>query len=719
MKRARRVSRKPRPLASDATRILIVDDNPLNSDMLARRLERRGYRTLTAERGKQGLELLQLHPDIEIVLLDIEMPEMNGVDVLKQIRSSRTPTDLPVIMVTARSDSDDVVQALDAGANDYVTKPVDYPVALARIRTHVSLKRSEQALHESEERYALASRGANDGLWDWNLKSGEIYLSPRWISMLGLETTPVGNSPEEWFRRVHHEDQPRLKAEIESHVQGRTTHFESEHRMVHNDGSHRWMLSRGLAVRDAAGTAVRMAGSLRDITTGKISDPLTGLPNRLLLQDRLQRVLERLRRRGDECFSVLLVDIDRFNVINDGLGHVVGDRLLAAVARRLDSCIRSVDTVARIGDGHTIARLGGDEFTLLLENIGDPDNAIRVADRIHRELESPFDLDGCEVETSVSIGIVATESGYDRADEVLRDADTAMNRAKASGGGVTEVFDAEMRGRAVKRFQLEIDLRKATEREEWRTHYQPIISVSSGEIVGFEALVRWQHPQRGLIAPSEFIPLAEETGLIVPLSQWILRHACSQLNSWKARLRDGSPLMISVNLSAKHLSAPDLIDQIGRALDESGLKPSNLKLEITESAIVDDPERAATTLAQIKAMQVNLAIDDFGTGYSSLTYLHRFPVDTLKIDRSFVGRIGSGSEAVEMVHTIVSLAHNLGMDVIAEGVESADQLALLQELGCEYAQGFLFSRPVDKEAAEALLLARPFRTFAVVSTGGG
>jgi diguanylate cyclase (GGDEF)-like protein len=523
--------------------------------------------------------------------------------------------------------------------------------------------------------------------------------------MLGLDEATERDDPEEWFGRVPHEDLPALKGAIEAHLRGETASFENEHRMVHEDGSHRWMLSRGLAVKDAGGTAVRMAGSLRDVTTGKIVDPLTGLPNKLLLADRLQRALQRGRRKKGDRFAVLLLDLDRFKMINDGLGHALGDRLLIEVARRLEGCIRATDTVGRIEGESTLARLGGDEFMLLLEEVRQPADARAVADRIHEQLERPFDLGGEEVTAKASIGIVTAKAEYGTAEEVLRDADTAMNRAKARGGGISELFESGMHGHVLARLRLENDLRKALERNEMRLHYQPIVSLESGRIVAFESLVRWEHPRRGLLAPAEFIPLAEETGLIVPLGRWILACACRQAGDWQSEFPRRPPLIISSNLCAGHLAEPDLLDGLSRALEVAGLEPESLKLEITESMIIEDPEGTAATLARIRAKGISLAIDDFGTGYSSLTYLHEFPIDTLKIDRSFIGRIDSEQRGLEIVRTIMNLAHNLRMDVIAEGVETKLQASLLRELGCEYAQGFLFSKPVEAATAASLLSA--------------
>ncbi len=371
-------------------RVLIVDDNEMNRDMLARRLERKGYLVSVAASAHELMERIK-KDSIELVLLDIEMPEISGLEGLQRIRSLYSAIELPVIMVTARNQSEDIVKALQMGANDYLTKPIDFAVALARIGTQLSHKRAQEGLKESEERYALAARGANDGLWDWNLATNVIYLSDRWKAMLGYAEDELSDKPEEWLDRVHSDDRQRMLDEIASHQNGQTPHFESVHRIRHKDGTFRWMLSRGLAVRDHAGKPLRMAGSQTDITEGKVSDPLTGLPNRLLFLDRLDRLMKHSKRHSERLFAVLFLDLDAFKMINDSLGHLIGDQLLLGVAKRLEKCLRSSDTVARLGqETFTLARMGGDEFTVLLDDLKEPADANRAAERIMKGLSAPF-----------------------------------------------------------------------------------------------------------------------------------------------------------------------------------------------------------------------------------------------------------------------------------------------------------------------------------------
>ena len=635
------------------------------------------------------------------------MPEVSGLDALQELRKCYSSIELPIIMVTAKNQSDDIVRALDMGANDYLTKPIDFPVALARISTQLSHKMAQEALRESEERYALAARGANDGLWDWNLLTNAVYFSPRWKSMLGFQEHEVGDRLEEWFERIHDADRERVREEITAHQRGLTPHFESEHRLLHKDGGFRWMLSRGLSVFDVSGKALRMAGSQTDITERKVSDPLTGLPNRLLFIDRLGRLIKHSKRHKDHLFAVLFLDLDGFKMINDSLGHLVGDQLLVGVANRLEKCLRSSDTVARLGETFTVARLGGDEFTILLDDLKEPDDAKRAAERLMDALTPPFVLGGKEVFTSVSIGIALGNAAYDKPEDLLRDADTAMYRAKSLGKARYEVFDADMRASVMARLQLETDLRHALEREEFRNFYQPIVSLESGRIVGLEALLRWQHPKRGLLGPEEFIFVVEETGMIRELGWWSLREACRQMRDWRERSDAVLDLSVSVNLSVKQLLQPNLVEDIKKLLHEVKVPPQVLRFEITESAVMADPASATELLQQIKALGIRLAIDDFGTGYSSLSYLHRFPLDTLKIDRSFINNAAADGEGMEIARTIMPMAKNLRLDVVAEGVETLEQVALLKRLQCRYAQGYYFSRPLAPKDIGELLTEDP------------
>ncbi|MFQ6046370.1 MAG: EAL domain-containing protein [Gemmatimonadales bacterium] len=580
------------------------------------------------------------------------------------------------------------------------------PIAVVTTSIDITQRRkAEEQLRESEERYALAARGANDVLWDWNLMSNELYLSPRWRTLLGCsEEAEVGRTPQEWLGRVHKDDLKTVELEIAAHLQGVSPHLETEHRLRRDDLEYIWVLCRGIAVRDESGRATRMAGSMSDITERKIQeerlhhdafhDGLTGLPNRALFTTLLQRSMGRAQRSEDRRYAVLFLDLDRFKVINDSLGHAFGDQLLVAFARRLEKCLRP---------GDTVARLGGDEFTILLDDVTDADDATRVAKRVMTELDAPFRLGEHEVFTSTSIGIAFGGPEYAQPEEVIRDADLAMYRAKNSETGKYEVFDKRMHEHAVSLLRLETDLRRAVERGEFCLFYQPIVELKSQRISGLEALVRWRHPERGLLYPPEFVPLAEETGLIVSLGEWVLREACKQVRTWQQRYPSDPPLAVSVNISPRQFQQLDFADTVLGILRETGLEPGSLKLEITEGVLMEHAQQNVEVIGRLSAAGVQVMIDDFGTGYSSLSYLHRFSVDALKIDRSFITALEDTGENLEIVRTIVTLARSLGMAVVAEGVETDKQQRFLSELECEEVQGYLFSRAVDEREVESML----------------
>ena len=560
---------------------------------------------------------------------------------------------------------------------------------------------AERALRESEERYALAARGTNDGLWDWNLVTGEIYYSPHWKAMIGHGEAEIGNSPAEWLGRIHPDDREQVETQIQQHIGGEKAQCECQYRLRDCDGEYRWMLGRGLALFDESGRATRLSGSQTDINERKIAenqlehnafyDVLTNLPNRALFSERLDRTIARNNRHPQESFAVLFLDIDRFKKINDSLGHLSGDRLLIEASARFARCLRP---------GDTVARLGGDEFAILLDDLNGLEDVHQIADRIHAELAAPFQLDGHEAFVTVSMGIALGQGSESSAEELLRSADTAMYRAKGAGRGRHEIFEATMHARAVKLLEMETDLWRALERDELRLHYQPIIDLKRGGICGFEALVRWQHPERGLVSPADFIPLAEESGLIVPIGWWVLGEACRQATAWQSEF---GPLFMSVNLSPKQLSQPDILERVRGALQCSGFDGHSLKLEITESVIMENTDSASQMLRTIKEMGVRFSMDDFGTGYSSLSYLHRFPLDTIKIDRSFIAQMQPGARDHEIVNTIISMSRGLKMNVVAEGVETAEQLQALREMRCGFAQGFYISRPQESGQIEALL----------------
>lgn len=628
-----------------------------------------------------------------------------GILEIQTLRSHR-PLNFGEGLIFLRAIGQIIVLALERQQVREMTQQVaQAEVVQAKLRQQVNeLQAIESVLRESEERYALAVNGSHDGVWDWNLRTNAVYFSAAWKSTLGYADHELDNKLSEWMSRVHPEDIKKLYQAVDHHAQGLTPQFRSEYRLLHRDGSYRWMQSRGLALRDPHGEARRIAGFQTDITISKttndqlrylaLHDQLTGLANRSLFMDRLEHAMRMVQRYEDMAFAVIFLDLDRFKLINDSMGHLVGDQLLITVAERLKKGLRNSDTCAR---------LGGDEFVALLEFVQSDQSAITIVQRIQDELSRPIHLENREVYVNASIGIVMSSVDYTQPEEFLRDADTAMYHAKASGKGQYAFFTQAMRESAIAALSMESDLRQALNRQEFKLYYQPIVSLRSRRIIGFEALIRWQHPEKGIVMPAEFIKIAEETGLIVPISWWSLEQACQQIRQWQQQYYSDSPLSISVNISRRQFAQDNLINQIQAILAETGLEPSCLTLEITESAIMENVEHASAQMGQLKALGVQLCMDDFGTGYSSLSHLHLFPIDILKIDSSFIQQADSDFSKLEIIRTVASLAWNLGIEVVAEGVENNKQVTQLKLLKCELAQGYLFSRPMDAESAAQFL----------------
>jgi diguanylate cyclase (GGDEF)-like protein/PAS domain S-box-containing protein len=564
---------------------------------------------------------------------------------------------------------------------------------------------ADHSLKRREERLALAAEGAHDGLWEWDLRSKEFYVSARWSALIGLPEPAGIGRPELWLDRVHADDAAALKEALEAYASGRSDHFQHEHRIRREDGTYRRFLCRGVAVRGTGRRAARIAGSLTDTTdqanaeerlrSAGFLDPLTGLCNRTVFVEGLGRRLQEFKEwRGGDRFAVLYLDLDRFKVVNDSLGHLVGDELLIAVSRRLESCLRQ---------GDALARLGGDEFAILLNGLGDEQQANAIAARIQEALSAPCSIGGREVFTSASIGIAFGRTQYNNPDEIMRDADAAMYHAKSRGKARHELFDADMHARALDRLGLENDLRHAVNHNDFEVHYQPIVSLASGMCVGFESLVRWTRNGE-MISPVTFIPIAEELGLIEPLGTWVLQKACATFADWRRRFPEGGLDCITVNVSSRQLGQQNFLQIVEQAVHDARMHPRDLRLEITETALMDNPNTAAEVLRELRDFGVKIYLDDFGTGFSSLSHLHKLPVDALKIDRSFVRSLLLPDRAA-IVESILALARTLNTSVVAEGIESEVQARELERLGCTHAQGFLFSRPLSTENAEAVLVA--------------
>jgi diguanylate cyclase (GGDEF)-like protein/PAS domain S-box-containing protein len=558
-----------------------------------------------------------------------------------------------------------------------------------------------EALARRQQEFKALVENAPDIISRFNTQLRYVYVNPVIENITGISAeTFIGktnaelNLPEEFCRicdrKLQQVFQTKQETEFECTlaIASQTRHYHT--RLVPeltSDGSVYFVLSISRNI-----TALKLAEA--QLIHDAFYDILTSLPNRALFMERLERALMLTKRRADYTFAVLFLDLDRFKIVNDSLGHIIGDQLLTALARRLEKCLRA---------GDTVARLGGDEFTILLDDLNTINDVTGVVERIHKALTSAFKLSGYEVFTTVSIGITLSKSSYNHPEELLRDADIAMYRAKALGKARHEIFDSTMYTQVTKLLELEMDLRRAVERQEFEVYYQPIVLLETCKIIGFEALVRWQHPQRGLVPPDSFIPLAEETGLIIPIGYWVLGEACRQMRAWQIQFPIDPPLTISVNLSTKQFLQPDLIGQINQIMQETGLEASNLKLEITESVLMENIQSATLMLLQLQQMNIQLHLDDFGIGYSSLSYLHRFPSNALKIDRSFITKIGTNGENLEIVQAIVTLAESLNIDVIAEGLETVEQLAQLRAMKCKYAQGYFFSKPLDSKSIETLI----------------
>ncbi|MCC5659138.1 EAL domain-containing protein [Nostoc sp. XA010] len=572
-------------------------------------------------------------------------------------------------------------------------------------------QKAEVALRESEAKFRSLIQNSSDIIGIFEPDGTIRYESPSIERILGYKPEElIGKNA---FEFIHPDDILRTSSSFNYLIQNFGATVRVESRFRHKDGSWRFLESTGtnlIAEPLVKGIVINS----RDITERKIAedqlvydafhDALTGLPNRALFMNRLRHVVEYSKRHLDHLFAVLFLDLDRFKLINDSLGHTSGDQLLLVIAQRLTECLRPTDIAARFG---------GDEFIILLEGIQDISDTVRVVERIQEKLALPIALSGQEIFTTVSIGITLSATDYEQPEDLLRNADIAMYRAKVRGKARYEIFDTEMHTQIVERLQLENDLRRAIEHHEFHVYYQPIISLQTGRITGFEALVRWQHPQQGILLPEEFMPAAQESGLIIPIDEWVLHKACGQTQQWQERFSPGSdhlgeqPLTINVNICSSRFSQQKLLGHINQVLHSTGLDAQSLKLEITEGAIMENGDNATVMLKQLRNLGIKLVIDDFGTGYSSLGRLHHFPINGLKIDQSFISGRGVASGNVDIVETIVTLGKKLGVDVTAEGVETKQQLQKLRELKCEYAQGYFFSKPLESKAAEALIMANP------------
>lgn len=639
----------------------------------------------------------------DIYLVDYHLGGKTGLDLLREgIKAGCTS---PVILLTGQGDSDVDLEAMQAGASDYLVKgELEAPILERAMRYSIKHARSLEELQNSEKKFRSVIQSASDAIFLVDHNGNITLWNKAAADIFGYSEEEIINFPAtslmgaKYAKKAIELGLRRTLEEIIAPMSGLTINATGRRK----DGSEFPLELSGSIWKTNEG--IYYTAIIRDVTERRAAeerlfheathDALTGLPNRTQFRTFLQEAIDQSKLKRTE-FAVLFLDLDRFKVINDGLGHVVGDKLLVSISERLRACVRP---------GDIVSRFGGDEFTILLKNIPNPSVVTEVAERLQRELTIPFKIDGYEVFTSASIGIILSDENHGNPESFLRDADTAMYRAKETGKARYEIFDNAMHVRNVNLLQMENDLRRAIDRKEFVIYYQPIINLNNKQIIEFEALLRWNHPERGLVPPNEFIPVAEETGLIVPLGEWTMGEACRQVYEWQQTFPLFKDLCISVNLSIKQLMNPTLTDQVVNILTRTKLDAKYLKLEVTETMVMENADLALNILSELCALGVLVSTDDFGTGYSSLSYLHHFPFERLKIDRSFIGRMDTEAKSEEIVRTILTLAENLHLEVVAEGIENDHQFEQLRKLGCHFGQGYLFSKPVPAQAAEKILI---------------
>ncbi|MEO5685766.1 MAG: EAL domain-containing protein [Burkholderiaceae bacterium] len=695
---------------STPIRVLYAEPSAADVDLLQRHLARYAPH-LQVEAVHTAQEVLaRLPPDVaqapDVLLLDFKLPGMNALDVMHEVRHGRGLM-LPIIVITGHGDETSAAQTLKLGATDYLVKQEDLlhrlPVAIENAWYRAQLERERGALRESEERFRQMAGAIGDVFWLSDPQHhSALYVSPAFERIFCMPVSAVYADARAWVAQVHVDDRAAVLAHMDS---PEPVDFQIDFRLCPPGHEMRYVAMRVYVVRDVTGRSMRRAGVIQDVTERKAQeariehlayhDSLTGLPNRAMLMDRLGQALSQAQRL-DQQVAVLFIDLDRFKLVNDSLGHPVGDQLLQEIARRLRATLRDNDTVARVG---------GDEFQVVVGNVAGATDAARIAEKLMRTLGEPFTLEGQELHVTASLGVSLFPRDGASGELLLKYADTALYEAKGEGRNAYRFFSPEMNAQAHGRLRLENDLRRAVERHELELHYQPQLDLATGEVCAVEALVRWRHPVRGLVLPNAFIPMAEETGLVLGIGEWVLNEACVQVAQWQ---RDGladnlSPLRVAVNISARQLQRPGLDGAVRRALALSGLAANCLELEITESSVMLDPQHAQSVLQSLRELGVLLSIDDFGTGYSSLAYLKRLPLDRLKIDRSFIGGIPADSDDAAIVETIIVMTHKLGLRVIAEGVETLEQRLQLVRQGCDEMQGFLLAHPVPAAELPALL----------------
>jgi diguanylate cyclase (GGDEF)-like protein len=705
---------KERPL------VLVVDDDGPSRQVARAALERGGFAVADAADGSAALAAVAgRRPDV--VLLDVVMPGMDGFTACRGIRAAPGGQTIPVLMVTALDDHEAISRAFDAGATDFVTKPVHWGTVLQRVRYMIRAGATAEALRNSEARLANAQRIAGLGHWEWDIRRDRLLCSDIVRSVFGLPPDGFDCTFRSFTAAVHRGDRGPVMAAFRAALKG-TAPLSIDFRAVRQGGVVRVVRLEAEVGRGPDGRPRRVVGTLQDITERReaearirhlaLHDTLTDLPNRILFRERLARTLERARRARRKA-AVLFVGLDRFTRINASLGYDVGDQLLKEAALRLTGCL---EVAAGAGMKAEISRFGGDEFTLVLDKVGAPEDVAPLARRINDVLAEAYSLNGQEIYATTSIGIALFPEDGTLVHDLLKNADAALRHAKRQGKNTFRFYNPAMNEGAERRLALENDLRRALDHGELLLHYQPTVAMASGRPVGLEALLRWNHPRLGLVPPGDFVPLAEETGLIVPIGEWVLTTACARAKRW--RDEGLPPIRIAVNLSARQFWQEDLAPTVGRVLVETGLDPRMLDLELTESTFMQDAEATVAALKSLKEMGVSLSIDDFGTGYSSLAYLQRFPLDALKVDRTFVRDVTTNPDSAAITRTIVAMARNLGLRVVAEGIETAAQYAFLKAEGCHEGQGYFISRPMPAADVAPFVRTRTDPATARARPGG-
>ena len=724
--------------------VLIVDDHLDNLRVLHSLFDEVGIRVRSARNGKLALTSAQSEvPDL--ILLDIKMPVMDGYEVCRHLKANKITCDVPVIFLSAFDEVFDKVKAFEVGGVDYITKPFQIQEVLIRISHQLELARAkreiqrlnadleqtvqqrtallhqeiaerkqvESKLSESEKRLDSILDSLEEAVWSIKFpiplpdpfrafETGIFYINQAAKTVLGQPIEKFLKTVRLWLEITHPEDQLFVEQSFSNLIN--ESCLSLQYRIIRPNGYIAWINDRRQLIYNDLGEVIRLDGVISDITSQKeieerlrydaLHDDLTGLSNRTLLIERIEQALKRSKRKLDQAFAVLFIDLDQFKLINDTLGHAFGDQLLIKIAKLLKDFFRDTDTVAR---------LGGDEFAILLEDIQDVVDVHVLVERLIEKLEIPIKLEAHTTFMSASIGIALSSKEYQEADSLLRDADIAMYQAKSLGKGRHILFDTKMYKQSLSLLQMQAELRHALEHQEFVLYYQPIVCLQTGQIKSVEALIRWKHPVRGLVSPIEFIPVAEDTGLIIPIGEWVLQEVCKQMRSWQAQFSEALPFSISINIASKQFQEHNFIDVLDRILISTGINPVYLQLEITESMLMKQDSKMLNKMSQLRSRKISLSIDDFGTGYSSLAYLRNFPINRLKVDRSFISQMHVSSETFEIVRTIITLAHTLGMDVVAEGLETSEQKVLLQSLGCELAQGYLFDKPLDAQTLTAKL----------------